>query len=110
MKPKETETGLVLHGTAKLGSMLVDEAAKINQEKIQKRVIGVIAQILEQVEVQKQAMKVLNDQIKALRSGAFTLNKEGLITYNDPELNKHTRAIVPCGQCGYEKIVFSNLR
>jgi len=110
MKEKEVETGLVLQGNAKLGGMLLEEAAKINKEKIQKRVIGVIAQLLEQVEVQKQSTKVLERTVKALKSGAFTLDKDGRITYNDPELNKHTRAIVPCVQCGYDKIVMSVLR
>ena len=107
---KDIETGIILQGDAKLGNMLLEEAANLNRDKVQKRVVGVIAQLLEQVEIQKQSTKVLEDTVNALKTGAFTLNKDGVITYNDPVLNNHTRSIVPCAQCGYNKIVLGNLR
>jgi hypothetical protein len=104
---KEIETGLVLEGSAKFGKALLEEAAKANQEKIQKRVVSTIGELLEQVAVQRQALKMWERMIEALQTGAFSLSKDGKITYTDAELNRDARWISRCSQCGYDKLVIA---
>jgi hypothetical protein len=107
---KKIETGIVLTGNAKLGSALLEEAAKLNQEKVQKRVVSTLSQLLEQIEVQRTALAVLEKQAECLNKGEFILDRDGVITYTDPELNKLTVALMPCTQCGYTRMVKGSLR
>lgn len=106
VKKEETiETGLILTGSKEFGKTLLEEAAKMNQEKIGKVVISTIAELPVQIEEQTKAVNVLKSMHEALSKGQFVLNRNGQITYTDPQLNESIRWISKCSQCGYDKIV-----
>lgn len=106
----EGTRGLILQGSAKLGKKLIDLAAKQGQEKIEKQVVSNITELLEQVAIQRKNLQILEDSIDALRAGAFILNKNGGITFTDPDLNVNIRWTSTCGQCGYDKTVIGTHR
>jgi hypothetical protein len=111
---KTNETGLVTIGTAKFGKMLVDEAIEANREKLKQRVVSTIQGLLSQQETLRDLVRqtestegLLAARIKALESGAFTLDKNGIISFKDEELNKPINFVARCAQCGYDKLVIA---
>jgi len=114
---KEIETGLTVKGNADFGKALVEAAVQANKDALQKRVVSTIGDLLKQVERNKlnleqaqQQVDRLNGMVKALKTGQFTLNQNGQITYNNAEYNGQMNWISACAQCGYDKIVIAEHR
>ena len=102
---KNVETGLTVN--AKVGASLVAEAVEANRKSLQDKVVGTVAQLLKQVEVQRRALSILERMVSACEKGLFTLSLNGQIEFMDEELNKDATWISPCAQCGYPKIVIA---
>jgi lipoate-protein ligase A len=110
------ETGLVLAGNSKLGRALIIEANKANNEKMQKRVVATVQELMAQIERQKQqikihqsAVKIMERRVIAIKAGKFTVNELGTITFTEAELGKDQAFVTTCGQCGYSKTVIAKI-
>jgi hypothetical protein len=108
------QQGLILSGNSKLGKALVAEALKANQERLQKRVVGNVQELMVQIERQRKqvenhqaAIKIMERRVVALRAGKFTMSDEGTITFTESELGKEVCHVSTCNQCGYPKTVIA---
>lgn len=107
---KVIETGIQVNVNQKFGAALLDKAAETNKEKIQDRVVGVVAELLKQAEIQRKASAHLERMLSGIQKGEFTLSENGQIVFNDEDLNGDIRWISECAQCGYNKMVIAPAR
>ena len=105
---KKTETGIVKTGSARFGKALVERAAEVNKECLEKSVIGHVQTILMQLQKQRDYalnvqtnIKLLEAKVKALEAGEFTLSNYGVITFTDSELQNGVIEMAECTNCGY---------
>ena len=116
MPKKKQSTALIPSGNAKFGRALVSEAERANQEKLQKRVIGTVQELLSQIKRQgdqikthKSAIRIMERRVVALKAGKFTLDELGSITFTEPALGKECCYVTTCNQCGYPKTVIAKI-
>jgi hypothetical protein len=103
------ETGLTLKGNVELGKKLVDRAVEEHKDQMMKQVVGFVQEILAYIEIQKtekakcdENIEGLEEKIKALERGEFKLGRDGIILFDDPELQKATvRGPSSCPNCGF---------
>jgi putative copper export protein len=110
------QQALVVGGTAKFGKLLVQEAEKANQERIQKLVVNNLSGVLTQIQTGKDmitkfeaSVASLEARVAALKAGHFDISKAGMIVYHKAELNEAISWISECQQCGYQKVVIAKV-
>lgn len=108
VKEKPVETGLSTVGDKTFGKSLVAAAQAKNREAVGSAVVGKVQEILVHVQKQKDYIRqseanvaLLEQQIRAIEAGAFTVSVYGVITLNDKELNAGVVRMAECSNCGH---------
>jgi hypothetical protein len=104
-------TGLVTTGKAfarELGSSLVEAAQAENRKVLQGQVLGKVQELLMQLQKQRRYLDstqaniaLLEQKVKAVEAGEFTVSSYGVIAYTDKALDKAVTSMVECVNCGH---------
>ena len=112
MAKKQVETGLATSGAA-FGAALLKEAQQANSEAMKKAVVEQVQNRLREIEAQRAFIQecqdreaFLQEQIRAIQGGAFTVERTGYIRFKDEALETYKRkghavAVPKCPKCGY---------
>lgn len=104
------ETGLITKGNAELGKALLEAATKQNQQAAQSVVLSRVQEIMRElhqqrdyVEQAKQNIAILEGRLKAIESGDFAIERNGVMSFSDPEISKQVLLNADCPSCGWPR-------
>ena len=94
--------------TPEFGKVLLQAAAEKQRQAAQDSVIARVQELLTRIQNQKEYIKqcernleLLQAKVKAIETGAFSIDSHGIVHLSDEQLNKEEVRMAECVNCGY---------